>query len=194
MASAIPKEKKDSFTYYDYLHWEDCHRYEIIDGILFDMSPAPGRTHQKISMELSRHLANFFDKKECEVYAAPFDVLLPEYEEADEDVRNVVQPDITIICDLSKLSEKGCRGAPDVVIEILSPHTAKKDMKYKLILYQRSGVKEYWVVDPSNKLLYQYRLGDNNQYGMASIFTEDEVFEPTLFPELTLDLKNIFQL
>ncbi len=144
--SVAVKERLGKFTYRDYLHWPDDERWELIDGVAYNMSPAPNRIHQKISGELHRQIANYLIGKQCEVYAAPFDVRLPATGEKNDEITTVVQPDITIVCDKSKLDKKGCKGSPDLVIEILSPYTAKKDMKEKHFLYEKFAVKEYWIV------------------------------------------------
>ena len=120
---------KETYTYGDYLSWPDEERWELIDGIPHSMSPAPSRVHQEISMELARQIANHLIGKNCRVYAAPFDVRLPKGGEKDEQIETVVQPDLVVVCDESKLDERGCKGPPDLIIEILSPHTAAKDMK-----------------------------------------------------------------
>ena len=148
---------QERFTYRNYRTWPDDERWELIGGHAWAMSPAPLRSHQKLSVWLSRQIGNFLEGKPCEVYAAPFDVLFPEGDEADDDIETVVQPDIVVICDKSKLTREGARGAPDLVVEILSPSTSKKDQREKFELYQRHGVREYWVVDPAGEWLCVYR-------------------------------------
>ncbi len=162
------------YTYCDYRHWPEDERWELIDGVAWNMSPAPNRWHQKISMEISKSIAVYLEGKACEVYPAPFDVLLPGFGEQDEDdVSTVVQPDISVICDKEKLTDTGCTGAPDWIIEILSPYTAKKDMDVKFDLYQRHSVREYWIVDPGNKYIHVYLLDEEGKYP-----EEPEVFVP----------------
>ena len=139
------------YTYKDYVLWPDEERWELINGAAFNMSPAPSRFHQKISGTLFSKIHHYLEGKPCEVYHAPFDVRLPEGNEPEEDIITVVQPDIAIICDRSKLDDKGCKGSPDLVIEIVSPHTVSKDMKEKLALYEKHGVKEYWIIHKSMK-------------------------------------------
>lgn len=145
---AIPAEK-DYFTLADYLEWdEEEGRYELIDGEAYLMAP-PTPLHQKTSGEIFRQLANFLEGKRCEVYAAPFGVRLFEREgDSPEDVDTLVEPDITVVCDKSKLDDSGCRGAPELVMEVLSPSSRKHDRLVKLNLYQRAGVPEYWIVNP----------------------------------------------
>ena len=137
---ADPAIKQDQvYTYGDYRKWPDDERWELIEGTAWNMSPAPTRFHQGISAELLRQIKNHADNTSCKVYAAPFDVLLPGIGEVEEDaVTSVVQPDISVICDLGKLTDKGCTGAPDWVVEILSPSTSKKDFNDKMALYQKS--------------------------------------------------------
>jgi len=140
---AILKPNKDvKYTYKDYINWSDEESWEIIDGTLYNMSPAPTRRHQKISGELFAAIHSYLKDKTCEVYSAPFDVRLSINNENDDDITNVVQPDISVICDLMKLDDKGCNGSPDLIVEIVSPSTLKKDLKEKFYLYEKVGVKE----------------------------------------------------
>jgi Uma2 family endonuclease len=148
----------ERFTYRHYRTWPDTERWELIEGQAWNMSPAPLRKHQKLQHRLVVSLGNFLKGKPCEVYEAPFDVLLPAANESDDDVDTVVQPDIVVYCDTSKLTRAGARGAPDLAVEILSPSTAHKDQKEKFDLYERHGVREYWVVDPAGEWLCIYRL------------------------------------
>ena len=151
---AIPgKQKLKEFTYKDYLSWTDDERWEIIDGSPYSMSPAPSRKHQAISRELERQIANFLLNKSCEVFDAPFDVRLSEEGESNEETSTIVQPDIIVVCDENKLDDNGCIGAPDIVIEIISPATAVKDKKIKFSLYERRGVKEYRLVEPADNTI-----------------------------------------
>jgi Uma2 family endonuclease len=182
MSSAIPVEDNKNFTYEDYVQWGEDHRWELIDGTVFNMSPSPSRKHQKISMELAWQLRTFLKDKSCEVYAAPFDVRLPEHDEPDDEIKTVVQPDISVICDREKLDDKGCRGAPDLIIEIVSPFTARRDMKDKLFLYEHHGVKEYWIVHPEEKIIMQYKLEKNNRCGRAAIFTDEDTILTDILP------------
>ncbi|MCM1149411.1 MAG: Uma2 family endonuclease [Butyricicoccus sp.] len=147
---ALPAEK-ERYTFADVLSWEENDRVELIDGAAYMMAP-PSRIHQEISMALAAQLYNFLEGKKCKVYPAPFAVRLFEKDgEAPEDVDTMVEPDISVICEKSKLDEHGCKGAPDLVIEILSPSTRRHDRLVKLNLYQRAGVREYWIVNPEEK-------------------------------------------
>ncbi|MCG6940862.1 MAG: Uma2 family endonuclease [Thiohalocapsa sp.] len=163
-----PALKIGQFTYGDYRRWPEEERWELIDGEAWDMSPAPTRAHQQMVVELTRQIGNFLLGKPCEVYAAPFDVRLPRADEADDRVESVVQPDVAVICDSSKLDDAGCRGAPDWIIEVLSRRTAVKDHTVKRDLYERHGVQEYWLVHPTDRVLTIYRLVDG-AYGKPDV-------------------------
>lgn len=181
---ALPAEK-GRYTYADVLTWNEGERAELIDGEVFLMAPAPSRAHQEIGGEIFRQIANYLEGKRCRVYHAPFAVRLFERDgDAPEDVDTVVEPDITVVCGESKLDERGCKGAPDMVAEILSPSTQRHDRLVKLGLYQRSGVREYWIVDPdsrtvqvftlSNGLLLPYEVYDRT--GVAKVNVLDGCF------------------
>ena len=186
------KRPKGRFTYGDSCTWPEDERWELIDGEAFDMSAAPLRQHAELSRALFRILDGFFNNQPCEVYYAPFDVRLPEGDEADEDVDDVVQPDISVVCDPRKLDRRGCRGAPDLVVEILSPSTAARDCILKRRLYERHGVREYWIVDPENRLVTQYVLCADGEYGKPAIFGDTDTLPAALFPELKIDLADVF--
>lgn len=145
----MPLPKEERYTLADMLAWETEKRYELIDGIPYLMSPGPSRRHQRIGREIYRQISTYLLGKTYEVYIAPFDVRLFEQSgEGPESVDTVVRPDISVICDTEKLDETGCKGAPDLVIEVLSPSTHNRDRLTKFNLYQRAGVREYWIVDP----------------------------------------------
>lgn len=191
---AVPARRADErFTYGDYVKWPEEERWELIEGVPYDMTPAPSTTHQRISGELFRQIANYLKGKPCEVFGAPFDVRLPEGKEREEDIETVVQPDILVVCDPKKLDEKGCRGAPDFVIEIVSPSTAKKDLVVKKALYEKHGVKEYWLVDPIYyHVVSIHVLGENGRYAAPSVVdTQGRVGVATL-PGLEIDLDAVF--
>ena len=180
------------FSYADYLTWPQGERWELIDGEAFAMSPAPTRRHQAISRELGRQIANYLVGRDCEVYDAPFDVRLPDTAAAgDDDTWTVVQPDLVVICDKSRLDDRGCRGAPDWMIEILSPDSAQRDLRDKLALYERHAVREYWVVDPTEQVVLAFRL-EQGRYGKPLVFgPKDKAVSPVL-PELAIDLEPVF--
>lgn len=180
------------YTYKDYLTWPGEERWELIEGIPYNMSPAPSRKHQKILRELVKLYANYLTGKTCEVYHAPFDVRLPKAAEKDENIDTVVQPDLVIVCDKSKLDDRGCKGAPDLVVEILSPQTAKKDMEDKFLLYERVGVKEYWIVDPHNNTVLVYKLEDKDKYGRHKTYSAEDVLKPGIFEDMEIKLSEVF--
>lgn len=168
--------KEDMHTIKDIYALPDGERAELIDGKIFYMTP-PSRTHQKISWKLHQTIANYIDSKDgkCEVYAAPFAVFL------NKDEINYIEPDISVICDLSKLDDKGCHGAPDWVIEIVSPSTKPRDYMTKLFKYRTAGVREYWIVDPDKQMIMvygfeqdiveQYSFGEDVPAGIYAGFT-----------------------
>ncbi len=172
---AEARQAKQKVTYADYCQWPDDERWELIDGVAYAMA-APSRKHQEFVVELSRQIGNFLVGNPCRVYVAPFDVRLPESGEVDDLVGTVVQPDVLVVCDSDKLDDKGCRGAPDWVIEVLSPSTALHDMDAKRWLYERHGVKEYWVIHPVDRWVMIYVLGEHGHPrmtgSMASVLLE----------------------
>jgi len=190
MSKAEKKPARD-FTYGEYCTWSDDARYELIDGDVFDMTPGPGRLHQELLMELATLLHTFFKGKPCKVYVAPFDVRLPNRKEADEEIKTVVQPDILVVCDESKLDDKGCRGAPDLIVEILSPSTSSKDRVRKLNLYEKHGVREFWIVDPNGDVM-RFNLGSDRRYGRPMTFDRSMSLTSEIFPGLSITLDDVF--
>lgn len=166
-------------TYGEYLTWPDDLRYELIDGRAYAMSPAPTRRHQQIVGELFGQIHGQLRGHQCQVYVSPFDVRLPRGNEADEAIDTVVQPDIVVFRDRSRLDERGARGAPDWVIEVLSPGTAGHDQLLKRDLYERHGVAEYWLVHPADRLVTVYRLL-NGAYGKPHV----QEFAGSLGPQI----------
>ena len=181
----MPKEK-EHYTYADYCEWDDSERWELIDGIAYAMSPAPMWIHQSCSMALSAKIFDFLKDKPCKVFHAPFDVRL----NADEDDDTVVQPDIVVICDRSIISGTGCKGVPDMVIEILSPSTAMHDRFTKFNAYRRAGVREYWILDPETKTVNVHIL-TNGEY-VTNVYGEDDTAPVRVLEGLTIDLKDVF--
>jgi len=193
MGLALKKEV-ERFTYGDYLSWDDNERWEIIDGEAYNMTPAPNTGHQLLVMQLLLQLGNQLKEKSCQVIPAPFDVRLPVGKEKEEDIENIVQPDITIVCDAKKLDKKGCLGAPDMIIEILSPSTSRKDRMEKFFLYERVGVKEYWLVSPDEKLVEVFRLGPGGKYGRPEIYCETDKVQLGILKEIAIDLSAVFSI
>lgn len=179
------------YTYANYLTWHFKERVELIKGRIYKMSPAPAVRHQILLGNLHLQYGPFFKEKTCKVFMAPFDVRFPTNKN-DKNPITVVQPDICIICDLSKLDEQGCNGAPDLIIEILSPSTSVKDTDAKFELYQEHGVAEYWMVDPANNLVDIYVLGENEKYQHYGKFNATKTISPTLFPGLKINLTEVF--
>ena len=165
---SLPRRDDARHTYGEYLNWRDDIRYELIDGVAYAMAPAPTRVHQEVLLELARQVANALLSKQCQVYVAPFDVRLPKEDEDDEVVDTVVQPDLSVICDPGKLDERGCRGAPDWIVEVLSSATAGHDHIVKRAVYERSGVREYWLVHPVDRIVTVYRL-EGGRYGVPEV-------------------------
>ena len=180
------------YSYADYLTWTFQERLELIKGYIFPMS-APARRHQQISWNLSGRFWELFKDGPCKVYFAPFDVRLPRKPTPDNrKVETVLQPDLSVICDLSKLDDKGCVGAPDLVVEILSPGNTKKEMKQKFDAYQEAGVREYWLIQPDDRNVFQYVLNDEGIFiGLHPLTDEDELVS-RVFPDLHIDLAGVF--
>jgi Uma2 family endonuclease len=165
----LPLRDSKLHTYGEYFTWPENVRYELINGETYLMAPAPSVDHQRLVGDLFRQIADTLDGHRCEAFIAPFDVRLPRGDEADEAVDTVVQPDLTIVCDPEKIDRRGCRGAPDWVIEVLSPATAAHDQTVKLGAYERAGVPECWFVHPTDRTVTVYRLA-NGHYGRPDIF------------------------
>jgi Uma2 family endonuclease len=193
---SLPEKRR--YTYADYREWGEDFRAEIIGGTVFMMSP-PLTSHQRVCGELFFQIKSFLKGKPCEVFIAPFGVRL--YPQDDQSDDTVVEPDIAVVCDSSKIDKRGCNGAPDLVIEVLSPSTAQKDWLLKFHHYRKAGVREYWIVDPDSALVQVYTLEQGqfvaNAYGLAD--PEDELAKYTsdqapvaVLPGLIIDLKTVF--
>ncbi|KEO73264.1 Uma2 family endonuclease [Anditalea andensis] len=187
-----PQASYGTFSYADYLTWDLDEMVELIKGKIFrQAAAAPRRIHQEVALKLARKIADFLDDKPCKVYIAPFDVRLPSVSSKNEDIFTVVQPDICVVCDSHKLDEMGCKGAPDLIIEILSPGNNQKELIYKYEVYQESGVKEYWIIHPSEQTLLVYTLADG-KYIPSRLFTTGMKFSSTTIEGLEIDLGDIF--
>jgi len=176
------------YTYEDYLSWDTDERYEIIDGWAYLMA-APNEEHHDISMALSRKIADFLDGKPCKLFAAPFDVRLFPHATTHKE-KGHVQPDLFVVCDKNKRDGKRINGAPDLVIEILSPSNESHDRYKKLNLYIKSGVKEYWIVDPKNKVIQVYAMKEHGHDLYA--YEINNTLPSTTFPGLEIPLADIF--
>ncbi len=186
------KREQQRYTYGDFLSWPEGERWELVDGKPYDMTPAPSANHQRILRELSMHFSLYLRGKSCEVFFAPFDIRLPSGNEKDEEIQTVVQPDLVVICDKSKLDEKGCRGAPDLIVEILSPSSALRDMKEKLSLYERVGVREYWIVHPVERTVMVFLLSGEGSYGKPEVYGGSDEIKISIFDGFIIDLKTVF--
>jgi Uma2 family endonuclease len=155
-AAVSPDER---YTYKEYKSWPEGERWELIEGLAYAMSPAPTRSHQKFVVDLVVKLGVFLQGKPCELLVSPIDVFLPASpDEAEDEVDTIVQPDVIVVCDRDKLIDKGVRGGPEFVVEILSPSTAMKDLSKKKALYAKHGVREYWIINPEDLSVLAYRL------------------------------------
>lgn len=183
------------YTYADYLTWQFDEVVELIRGKIFRMSPAPNRNHQRLSGHLYAKVFNYLENKKCEIYHAPFDVRLPlpPHHVKDNKLDTVVQPDLSIICDLAKLDHQGCIGAPDWIIEILSPSTAHKDLREKFEVYEHAGVKEYWLMHPYEQTLLIYKLNDEGKYiGEPRPFIKGDIVPVSIWDDFQINLGDIF--
>ena len=187
---ALPKASDHRFTYADYLKWPDGERWELIDGEAYAMSPAPTISHQTAAGQLFRQIDEALDGAPCRALIAPVDVLLPTPDEADDHITTVVQPDILVVCDPEKITERNVRGAPDWIIEVLSPATARHDHLTKRALYEHAGVREYWLVHPVDRVITVYVLKDG-LYGGPEIADMAGERAPTIFPEIVIHWQPI---
>ncbi|WP_162344172.1 Uma2 family endonuclease [Cyclobacterium salsum] len=187
-----PAAEYGPYSYADYLLWDLEEMVEIIKGRYFKMNAAPKRLHQKISLHIATELYQFLKGKPCEVYEAPFDVRLPVKSLKNEEIFTVVQPDICVICDPKKLDEAGCLGAPELIIEILSPGNNKKELQYKYEVYEESGVKEYWIIHPNEQTLLVYTL-KADKYVPSRLFTSGDSVKSACIEGFALDLESLFK-
>ena len=188
---ASPAEKT-GYTFADCLGWDEKERAEIIGGEVLMMAP-PSRIHQKISGEIFRQLANFLEGKRCEVYSAPFGVRLFEKDgDRPEDVDTVVEPDITVVCDTSRLDQHGCKGAPELVMEILPPSSRRHDMLVKLNLYQRAGVREYWIVNPDDKDVQVFLLDGSGLFRVHGFYGREDIARVNVLEGCFIELCKVF--
>ena len=186
---------KKRYSYADYLTWVFDERIELIKGWIYKMSPAPKRKHQEVSLNLTLALASYFKTCGCKIYEAPFDVRLKKNKGSDSEIDTVVQPDISVFCDLTKLDDRGAIDAPDLVVEITSDGTMKKDYNEKFNLYEENGVQEYWIVNPDSKSLEIFTKMDG-KFESAGVFNiNDGVLEAQsiMFPILKVDLIKVFK-
>ncbi len=181
------------YSYADYLTWQMDEMVELIKGKVFKRdAAAPGMSHQRVSVRLTSAFFNFLNGKSCQVFHAPFDVRLPVKSKKNQDIDTVVQPDLCVVCDLAKLDDAGCLGAPDLVVEILSPGNNKRELKNKYEVYEESGVKEYWVIHPNEQTLLIYSL-DNGKFKPSRLFASGDIVESVCIPGMRIDLEELFE-
>ncbi|MEJ0102113.1 MAG: Uma2 family endonuclease [Bacteroidota bacterium] len=182
-----------SYTYADYLKWKFEERLELFRGKIYKLA-AQATKHQEISMNLVVRIALFLQNKKCKVFHAPFDVRLPvKNRKRDDEINTVVQPDICVICDETKLDERGCCGAPDLVVEILSPGNSKKEVRLKYELYQEAGAREYWIIQPAEEIFSVFILNEQGKYDGARLYTSGDTIESSAVPGLTITIQDVFR-
>lgn len=190
---AQQRKREGLYTYADYLTWPEDERWEIIDGVAYDMTPAPAPRHQRILAKLIYQLMGALGDNPCVLYPAPFDVRIPHSDDLqDETITSVVQPDISVICQKDKIDRRGCVGAPDLAVEILSPSTAYKDQTAKLNLYERSGVREYWVVNPERQSVQVYLLQGEGGFAKPVAYRSPEALPLVALEGIEVSLQEVF--
>lgn len=190
MAGAA-KKKQQRCNYADYLNFSNEKRCELIDGEIYNMN-SPNFAHQTIAGQLFRQLADYFEDKPCKVIISPFDVILSKPSKKNEDIDTVVQPDIMVVCDEKKIEERGVVGAPDLVVEIISPTSAAYDNIRKRALYESFGVKAYWIISPTERLIRIYHLDKHGKYSSDTVYDDTAKIETLLFPGLVVDCRRVF--
>ncbi|MBC8054874.1 MAG: Uma2 family endonuclease [Sphingobacteriaceae bacterium] len=181
-----------TYSYADYLKWQFDERIELIKGKIFHMIPAPNTIHQRVSGAVFTELYTYLKKMPCSVFSAPFDVRLPKKSLEDNTVYTVVQPDICVICDPLKVDKKGCIGAPDIVVEILSPGNNRKELKNKFEVYEEAGVKEYWIIHPNEQTFLKYSLTKEGKFNAERLLTIGDEITSSILPGFVLNLDEVF--
>ena len=181
----LAKKAEKKFTYADYVRWPDDERWELIDGEAYNMTPAPTVRHQKIVGNFYFLIKERLAEKRCTPGIAPTDVILSEHD--------VVQPDVFVICDEKKITEANIQGAPDLIIEVLSPATSLKDKREKKNLYEKYGVKEYIIVDPVAQYVERFLLDEGGLYGKGEIFGPKETLPVVFIPDIKIPLWEVFE-
>jgi Uma2 family endonuclease len=182
-----------TYTYADYLTWQFDDYVELLKGKIYRMA-APSRRHQMVTGNLYATIRHFLWKKPCHVFIAPFDVRLTiQDKNRNQEITTVVQPDVCVVCDASKLDDAGCVGAPDLIIETLSPGNTKKEMKNKYTIYEEAGVQEYWIVYPIDKTVQRFVLNEHGKYVGLAPLTDEDVLTTTILPNLEIRLEDIFE-
>lgn len=187
----LPKQS-DRYTYKEYLNWPEGERWELIEGVPY-MQAAPSWQHQAICFELGRQFGNYLSGKSCRAFTAPFDLIIPDGNTNEQDSKNVVQPDLLVICNKDGLRGTGYFGVPDLIIEICSPSTVRNDKVLKFNKYEKAGVKEYWIVEPEGKFISVFTLQENKRYGRPEIYTETDTVKVSVLDDLVIDLSTVFE-
>ncbi|MFZ5951387.1 MAG: Uma2 family endonuclease [Candidatus Rifleibacteriota bacterium] len=190
MAGAA-KKKENRYSYADYLNWGDERRCELIDGDICAMN-APLVSHQRILREIFGQMFNFFHDKPCELFMSPCDLVLAKNTKKNDEIFTVLQPDIMVVCDEKKIEEQRIVGAPDLIVEIVSPSTAARDNITKKVLYEKAGVREFWLVSPTDRITRVYRLEKDGLYGRESIYDDQAQIDIALFAGLSIDCRRVF--
>jgi Uma2 family endonuclease len=182
------------YSYADYLSWQIDEYVELIKGKLFRMSPAPSMRHQRIAGNAFRQIGNLMEGPSCKVFFAPFDVRILDKKKStpDREVYTVVQPDISVICDSSKLDARGCLGAPDLIVEIISPATRQKDLTTKFSLYEEAGVREYWIIHPTDETVTVFDLDQEGKYRFRHIYPAEQSVPIGIFGFREIELQGVF--
>ncbi|MBE7440024.1 MAG: Uma2 family endonuclease [Spirochaetales bacterium] len=191
MPAAAPRLDQ-LYSYADYATWTDDQRWELHEGVPIAMSPAPGEAHQTVAGAVYAQLYLFLKGKSCKAYIAPLDVLLAESGDREGSETTVLQPDVLVICDRTRITRRGIRGAPDLVVEVLSPSNTSHDEKNKFRIYERHGVREYWIISPEARVAKQYIAGVEGSFQAAVIFSETQKLPSTVLPGFELDLAEVF--
>lgn len=185
-------QNRNEYTFADYLSWEESDRTELVDGVPMTMQAAPSRMHQEVCGAIFAQIHHYLEGKRCKVYTAPFAVrVLDDADTPADQSDTVVEPDISVICDLSKLDDHGCKGAPDMIAEVLSPSTARSDRFIKLNLYQRAGVKEYWIVDPLSRSVQVFLLSGGH-YEAAEYYSAGDIAKVNVLQGCFVELSRVF--
>jgi Uma2 family endonuclease len=180
------------YTYADYFKWQFDERVELIKGKIFKMAPAPSPSHQDIAGEIYIAAKKALRGTSCKAYVAPFDVRFPGKSAEDQDIITVLQPDVCVICDPSKIDRRGCIGAPDIVVEVLSPGNNAKELKNKYEIYEEAGVREFWVVSPQDQTFLQH-IWEDGRFKLLPVKVPGDVVTSTVLPGFTLDLTDLFR-
>ncbi|WEK20601.1 MAG: Uma2 family endonuclease [Candidatus Pedobacter colombiensis] len=180
-----------TYSYANYLKWEITERLELIKGKIFEMS-VPSPNHQRVLGRIQFEMYLFLKGQSCEVFAAPFDVRFPDQSKANKDVYTVLQPDICVVCDGTKVDKQGCIGAPDIVVEVLSPTNNTKELKNKFAIYEEYGVREYWVVHPKKRTFLKYVLNDDGVFVVGELYEGGSEFVSDILPGFRLNIDEVF--